>query len=77
MGADRGCRLLPCHEAGRPRNKRTKRLRRDATAPKPGATLAAPLLESPMPSPKPFARPLRLYAIGHALMLFGAGVMQA
>ncbi|MEO5881798.1 MAG: hypothetical protein ABIQ06_05230, partial [Caldimonas sp.] len=42
-----------------------------------GATLAAPLLESPMPSPKPFARPLRLYAIGHALMLFGAGVMQA
>ena len=28
-----------------------------------------------MPSPRPFARPLKLYALGHALMLVGAGVM--
>jgi hypothetical protein len=31
--------------------------------------------ESPMPRSKPFARPLKLYALGQALMLVGAGVM--
>ena len=30
-----------------------------------------------MPSPRPFARPLKLYALGHALLLVGVGVMQA
>ena len=30
-----------------------------------------------MASPKPFARPLKLYALGHALLLGGAGLMQA
>ncbi len=28
-----------------------------------------------MPRPGPFARPLKLYALGHALLLVGAGVM--
>ena len=30
-----------------------------------------------MASPRPFARPLKLYALGHALLLAGAGVMHA
>ena len=30
-----------------------------------------------MASPRPFARPLKLYALGHALMLAGVGVMHA
>ena len=30
-----------------------------------------------MPSPRPFARPLKLYALGHALLLAGVGVMHA
>ena len=28
-----------------------------------------------MSRPRPFARPLKLYALGHALLLVGAGVM--
>ena len=28
-----------------------------------------------MPRPGPFARPLKLYALGHALLLAGAGAM--
>jgi len=28
-----------------------------------------------MPRTRPFARPLKLYALGHALLLVGAGVM--
>ena len=30
-----------------------------------------------MPRTGPFARPLKLYALGHALLLVGAGLMQA
>jgi hypothetical protein len=30
-----------------------------------------------MTSPRPFARPLKLYAVGHVLMLAGAGLMHA
>ena len=29
-----------------------------------------------MPRTSPFARPLKLYALGHALLLVGAGLMQ-
>ena len=30
-----------------------------------------------MARPKPFVRPLKFYALGHALLLAGAGVMHA
>lgn len=69
------CRARESRRSAEERTNRTPGEPRRAPA---DATLAAPRPESPMQrSPRPFARPLKLYAAGHATLLAGAAAMHA